>query len=564
MNCLRAFTLLSCRRAVLGKNLFSALAFFCLIFATQFVRANVYPTNIRLQGIDSPSVYFGRGDSLQVSYVLNEAASGGVTVEILLETNLVRTIEVPTGPGTIRGSNVVIWDGKDEIGEDLTNQGPYSIRITARSEGFLDWTQITDDSNPGNYVYEPRAIAVNCNSNSPYYGRIFVGNSHANPGSSAQPGDLVGILKLNADASPAAEGGFSDGGYAWEGDFFSPWKIEVSADDKVYVNDWTRNGTVLAFDQVISTNYLVVLSTNNWPIVGTNDMTGVTNYANLSGPFITGSGTNTQIWMADISFNQDTNIAKGVGVRRWNTTIDGTVAEGDLGTTIIQAGGPDDNRSDLNLYPYDLSVDKNGKIYVIQYRANPNDTANKVFCFPAYDESGVPQKVAEWKVGGANNLVGAFGIAVNRDATLVAVALREGGCVVVLDAATGTNVTTINVALGHDRRDVAWDNVGNLYSVDNLESIWRAFSPPGTNQATTVAVQTVQIIEKPVLTSPACDGMQFQFLLCGQTNLNYVIQASVDLMNWTAVSTNFLTNSPQEIHLDGSSDQQFYRAALAP
>ncbi len=536
--------------------LFYALLGIILSFPDEAL-ANVYATNIRVQ-----NAYLGQGDPLAISYILNEPASAGVVVEVLSDTNVFRTFSISSGYGTLRGTNTIIWDGQDDFGTNIA-KGSYSLRITAKSDGFTNWTQISDDENPGNYVYEPRSIAINCNSNSPFYGRVFVGNSHINPSRNTEPGDKVGILKLNADGSPAEEGEFSTGDYPWAGDFFSPWKIEVSEDDKVYINDWTKNGVVIAFDQLISTNYQIVLSTNNWPIAGVDTNSNTTNYSNLSGPFITGSGTNTKVWMADISFNQNPDIAHSVGIRRWDLTNNGATGPDDTGTTIIQAGFG----SDLNLYPYDVCVDKNGKIYVAQYRANPTDLAKKIFRFPAYDDSGNPELTADWKAGDPDYLVGAFGIAVNKDATLVGVALREGAALVVLDAETGTNVTTINPAFGHDRRDVAWDNVGNLYSVDNYESIWRAFSPPGTNQATTLGLQTFQVIDKPLLSSPSYDGLQFQALLSGETNFNYIIQSSTNLVDWSSVSTNYLTNLNQVITLEAADPaicEQFYRAVFAP
>ena len=560
MNCVRHFVSslfrLAARSGIAPVSLICA--FVGLIFPHS-AQANVYATNIRVQSGDG-NAFVGQGDPVSVHYILNEPASDGAILEFLSDTNTIRTLTLTSGDnGTLRGTNLVVWDGKDDLGQNVS-VGSYSLRVTTKSTGYTNWTQITDDNNPGNYVYEPRSIALNCNTNSLFYGRVFVGNSHTNPASSSEPGDNVGILKLNADGSPVQEGEFSTGGYPWAGDFFSPWKIEVSEDDKVYINDWTKNGVVIAFDQLISTNYQIILSTNNWPISGVDTNTDTTNYANLSGPFITGSGTNTQIWMADISFNPNPEIMHSVGIRRWGVTNNGAVAPDDWGTTIIQAGFG----SDLNLYPYDVCVDKNGKIYVAQYRANPTDTASKVFRFPVYDESGNPELVADWKAGEPDYLVGAFGIAVNRDATFVAVALREGAAVVVLDAETGTNVVTIGGNPGHDRRDVAWDNVGNLYSVDNFDSLWRAYSPPGTNQATTVALQSIQVVEKPMLTLPMCDGVQFQCSLCGATNFNYVIESSIDLSNWIPVSTNFLTNATQVITLDGSASEQFYRAVLVP
>ncbi len=522
-------------------------------------QANVYVTDIKLNS-GTNLVTTPVGSTVNISYILNEAATAGATIEILSGTNVVGAIAIVGGnPGTIRGTNTVAWSGKDAGGNNVT-PGTYSIRITAAANGYADWTQITSDANPGNYVWAPRGIAVNNNTNSPFYGRVFVGNARQGPNPTNSPGDKVGIQKLNADGSPADEGVFSDGGYPWAGDFFSPWKMEVSADDKLYVSDWSGNGIVLAFDQVISPASLItVLRQDNWPPVGTSDgtSTGVTNYANFSGPFVTGSGTNTQVWMADISYDANTNIMRSVGIRRWNVTTNGAIATNDLGKTMVQARGT----ADLNLFPFDVAVDKNGKIYTIQYRPTTNDTNFKVFRYPANPSGATALTNAEWKVGGSNVYVGAYGIAVNPAATYVAVALREGTALLVLNnppisvapilsATTFTNgqfqftltgesnvtyviqastdlqtwipvVTNtasdatrsiiinapdvqlfyraianpivIDTGAGHDHRDAAWDNAGNLYDVDNFASRWRAYSPPGPNQATTVAVPTVQV-----------------------------------------------------------------------
>ena len=46
----------------------------------------------------------------------------------------------------------------------------------------------------------------------------------------------------------------------------------------------------------------------------------------------------------------------------------------------------------------------------------------------------------------------------------------------------------------HLDTDADWDAVGNLYYLDDWPGCWRAFSPPGANQATTVALPVVQVI----------------------------------------------------------------------
>src|SRR5205823_3732730 len=109
--------------------------------------------------------------------------------------------------------------------------------------------------------------------NSPYYGRVFIGNAQEGADPANTPGDQVAIQKRNADGSPAAEGVVSTGGWDWAHgfptfDFESPWKIRISDDDTVYIGDLagTGNGLVLGFDQTISSNSLrAVLRSDNWP-----------------------------------------------------------------------------------------------------------------------------------------------------------------------------------------------------------------------------------------------------------------------------------------------------------
>ena len=69
---------------------------------------------------------------------------------------------------------------------------------------------------------------------------MFVGNSYDNSDGGTSPyyGDYVGIQKLNADGSYADEGGFSTAALPGAAAYYAPWKIRVSDDDYVYVEDW--------------------------------------------------------------------------------------------------------------------------------------------------------------------------------------------------------------------------------------------------------------------------------------------------------------------------------------
>ena len=529
-----------------------------LLVVPQSATANVYATNIRMTGsipgTSTNATVYVPCELAYVSYLLNEAASAGVTLEFLSGTTVVRTVEIPGGqPGALRGENKVVWDVKDDF-DDFVPLGLYHVRITPKSHGYGDWTQISDDNNPGNYVWQPRGIAVNRNANSAYYGRVFVSNGKLGPYPELEPGDRLGILKLNADGSPAEDGLFADGGWSWTETDNSPWKLEVADDDHVYVNDWSDRGLVLRFDQAISDqSRFLVLRRDNRPNEG----------ANLSGPFLSAAGTNLMIWMAD------TKHPEGTGIRAWMVSSNGALATNDLGITVVQAG----TNFHLSLAPYDVALDSSNGIYTIQFSDTQSDPAYRVLRFPAY--AGTPLTNADWQIGSGDfNMCGASGIAVDPTGTYVAVAFtgfgtgfgRIGGGVRVFRTADGSEVRTLTPSPYHDHTDVAWDNAGNLYVCDNWSAVWRVYSPPGANQASTHSIQTLEAGEPPVaarLRVVAYSNGQFQFTLRGRTNISYVIEGSTNLLSWIPVLTNRDVCATRLIVVNSPQSWRFYRA-LAP
>jgi hypothetical protein len=154
---------------------------------------------------------------------------------------------------------------------------------------------------------------------------------------------------------------------------------------------------------------------------------------------------------------------------------------------------------------------------------------------------------------------------VNPAGSMVAVGLVESHATVVLDTAAGTNlIALIDTGDGGAHRDVAWDNVGNLYDVDDVDKVWRVYSPPGTNQATTVSLQSVHVPGVPVLSAPVHTPGQFQFTLNGEANVTYIIQASTNLQSWLPATTNTSSSATRVIMLPAPGKQSFYRARVGP
>ena len=449
-----------------------ALAISCLPLDA---RANVYATNIKLNG-STNDITLVTNQAVSISYILNEPASAGVTIKILSGSTARRTIALAAGTmGTSQGTNTATWNGKDDAGVDLGG-GDYSFSITAAASGYSTWTQISSDTNAGNQVTRAWGIAVNQNTNSFYYGRVFVANAY--PG----PGDPLGFHKLNADGSPADEGMLSDGGYAWTGPpyYESPFRVKVGADDRFYALDWSGYGVILSWDQEITTSSMLsVMRDDNNP--GYPSSPG-----SFGGFFITGTGTNRQVWMCD-------NQSAGYGIYRWNMQADGTLATNDIGTQVAAVGG------DMANSCFDVAVDKNGLIYALCQPGDP--TQYKYLCFPAY--TNTPLLTANWKSDTTSDILDPWAIAVNPTATYVAAARAESNSVLILDANTGATVATIS-SNGYPHYAVAWDNVGNLYpcfdvseSASDSSSIWQAWSPPGANQATTPGLETIHVPGSP-------------------------------------------------------------------
>jgi hypothetical protein len=455
-------------------------------------RANVYATNIKLNdgmtNIVSPA-----GTNVQISYILNEPASR-VEVDILSGTNVIRRLNLTDISSTSFGPNSVTWDELDSNSNQVP-AGVYRVSVTAASAGYTNWTHILSDQGTisseqdTNYVFWGEGIAVDRNPTSPHYGRVFVANAEASGTQNGQPGDLVGIMKLNADGSPADEGGTSadQDGYTWSDNGISPWKLAVSDDDFVYVGDLGSTGQVLRWDPLVMSNSLAyVLRKDNIP-------TGL-----FSGPAILGTGTNTQIFMADTSTNSR-------GIIKWVASMNGLCATNDFGTVVVASN------ANLTLGPIDVAVDKAGNIYTCQAVFGTLDPAPRVLRFPAYDPStngGQPELAADWAVGaGDDTYAGANGIAVDPTGTYVAVAFQgtfngsvtANGNTKVLYATNGALVANLDLGVpvngdpSHSDTACGWDAVGNVYYIDYYGARWRVVSPPGTNQSTTEALATIQV-----------------------------------------------------------------------
>jgi hypothetical protein len=369
------------------------------VVSTLSARANVYATDIQIAG-GFTNAGVPAGNPVSITYRLNQTADLGVTVNVLQGTNLVATL----AGGTNMGLNAVTWTP--------SASGTYSVSITAAATGFPTWTQISVDTNAGMPAYAPLGIAVDNNTNSPYYGRVIMGCSkHNGTATSVTNYAQTGLYKMNADGSQADEGWYGNANYlADDGGFpavagqmpdssdgsatgVDPMKIRIGDDDRIYWVDNTDYGAIIACDMQAATNQVVVCEGANYygSDVGPH-WSGMEDFACCYWPGGIGfqefdvtatTTTNAAVWLCDNDYGNGPN---NWGVWMFHMT-NGAVDPNDVtGTQAVFAGGS----SDLSFVSSGgCMVDANLDIFVGQSRYNENAVYDAMV-FPNYNGGVLP------------------------------------------------------------------------------------------------------------------------------------------------------------------------------
>jgi hypothetical protein len=473
------------------------------------VRANVYITNFRLNGVvvltNSAAV-----TNINISYILNEPAALGVTINISSSNTLLRTLTAAPGTkGALFGSNVMVWDSTDSNGVPVAT-GTYVVSLVAMAGSHTNWTQISEDTSPGNYTLDPRGLAVDNNSNSFYYGRVFIGNAAANSHSSL-PGDQDTILKLNADGSFAVDGSDGVGGYDIEsfGDDGVPQKMRVAEDDRLYMMDLDHR-QIAAFDMLVSTNEIVMTAgdydENPFWLNGS-----IPNGLGWFSMDVTGANTtNGLIWLGQAD-------ADGAGIWNWNLNNGIVESTNETGNWVVAVGGSLGVAASGG-----LMVDTNFDIFVGQYLTDSGDPNADCMDFTNWNKGlsfgGEPvTNGVAWSAGGSDDtFLGVYDTTIDsrQHPNYVACALNGGpvtGGIRILDAKTGAVLVT-NLDATNQYYVTTWDNVGNLYGASGTSHLLRVFSPPvETNEAAISG--TLQIV--PAITSITLNGTQLTIFFIG-------------------------------------------------
>ena len=488
-----------------------ALAF---LSATTTARANVYATDIQVNGSLASTNAF-EGSSVSITYRLNQTADRGVTVNILQGNTVVGTI----AGGTNMGLNAVSWTP--------TNAGTYFVSITAAATGFPIWTQISVDTNAGMPAYAPQGIDVDKNTNSPYYGRVIMGCALNGGSSPVVPvaAQQAGLYKMNADGSQADEGWYGDAGYTTDdaGDTsagvtmpstvpvgYDPLKIRIGDDDRIYWCDDSGVGAIIACDMRATTNQIVINEAGYATNPDKSDLSGGIQEFDVTGT----TTTNAALWLCDSDYPN-----WGIWMYHMKNGVadpadtEGTQAVQSSGSSDLYDGSSGGCMVDTNLdifvsqnLPYNYSDLRTMEYTNWNHGALPPEAGGSTYAY------GTATGQVHWGVGASDGtFCGVLDTVINSRThpTMVALpmTLDPGGTstafgVRVLHTADGSVVSVTNGATVQTLTNIdyanyytcaAWDNVGNLYAASTTTNCWRVWSPPGTNQATTLAVAQVTI-----------------------------------------------------------------------
>lgn len=430
--------------------------------------ANVYASGLEQTGPNS------------FSYVLNEDASNGVTVEVWkVGGGLVHS---ETLGAQTKGAQSWTWDGTGYTAGDT-----YTVKVNASSAGYASWTKTTANTTENNF-YSPRGVDVNKNANSPYFGRIYVGES---VGGTCSAGRVVqdGIYILKADVTDAVGQGDTSrtGGVTW-GTTNSPFRVSVGPDDRVYVTDWSDLHSGLWVGDADFNSATEVLDSTGRDATGLNATHG-----SISAVHVEGVGAARTIYTID----EDYPLASS-GQR-------GSIWRYDIGDNATFSGAPSaalyDDAAAGNLilnYYNDFVRASDGTWWVSQDRSgSTTDTLSSLMQISADGTTVLWKSIPSLAANSATDPVRRTrGLAWDPVNDYLALATYNAGKVLIFDDDTKAIIATIEMGTTATNRDIAFDAAGNLYVVDNATERLQIWSP-GTGANSFMTETWFTIVPEP-------------------------------------------------------------------
>ena len=402
------------------------------------------------------------------SFVLNEASSG---------TKIQRTGDTQLDLGALsKGTHTF------NIGSGT------AFDIKAYTSTAPGWTKISNDADNASKYYTPKGVAVNQNAASPYFGRIYVGESRGGTTAGVVRTTTDGLYIMGADQSDVTAQGNAawTGGVSWTTDgtqASSPFKLSIAPDDSIYLADWsdTHSGVWRSnpngsgtFDEIL----------DNTGRTATGLVAGL--HGSVPATYVEGTGANTKLYTLDEDYNAGSST--------------GSILRYDIGTATNYNIAPveeteDDTAVIANLRA-DLVRDEDGSWWVAQYRST--------------ETAGVPA-LTRWLPGGqapvynsgVDNglapLLRAYGnLDIHNGLDLLAVGARSGAGIYILDISNpNAPVLLATIAQTGYAQDVAFDAAGNLYVMSSSTETLRIWSPGGSWKSSTSSDGSFTLVPEP-------------------------------------------------------------------
>jgi hypothetical protein len=339
---------------------------------------------------------------------------------------------------------------------------------------------------------------------------------------------------MNADGSQADEGWYGNAHYLEDdaddppvsgqmpnSSGYNPGIIRIGDDDRIYWCDSSSLGAIIASDMQATTNQVVIDDGNYGFLGGPNNYESNPDFADLSMGIqhfdVTGTTTaSPAVWLCDVD-------SPNWGIWEYHLKKGASDPSDTIGTQAVIAG----SSSDLSVGSSGgCMIDSNLDIFVSQ-NISANSSAYRTMEYPNWNNGVLPpendgstvaygKKTGQvlWGAGASDStFLGVRATAINSRAhpTMLALGMIDAPYGIrVLNAANGSVVSVTNGAAIQTLTNldytaeytcVAWDNAGNLYGASPSRNVWRAWSPPGSNSATTVAPGQIIVVAPFEITS---------------------------------------------------------------
>lgn len=436
--------------------------------------------------------------TLNVTYSLNAEATA-VSVVFYNGAEVVKTVDLDAVNFTAGAHAVAV----------PTEGLPQGTQITWAVKATSAVVETATEHSVGYQFYHPRSVEVDNNTESPYFGRVYlteamVAKSDAylshqtGMGLYAFDPQLTPIL--NKDSKPGFKGGqtfpekFENTKRA-----YSPTRVRVSADGRVFVS--AQNDLGVAMWEINPADLNA-----DWTkvIYGTPNAEDYKMYtadgAFIAGPNIgldvRGEGENLTVLMHSSSkANTEFTYAVSTDEYKLGTAKEWTVAP----TTNID---PLTDCYSISSSCISAAYDKDGGIWYCQYRSTPNDEQPGLVHVAKNADGTYVEDYKDLEVRGGG------GIRFNKDFSQVAIAKGKGGVSVYTIAKDEagkpvlTELYNFDTTIGTNVNDIAWDAANNLYVVGNSREWLKVFALPRANGDVTVAAPTAAAFTLPAAPEP--------------------------------------------------------------